>query len=385
MSKLTAVDDAYVDDTVTFASLGLDPRISEAVVQLGFKNPTLIQSKAIPLALEEKCDIIAKASTGSGKTAAYLIPIIQTILDEYAAEGIISNNDGSHQFKAVILVPTKELSNQVASFCKLLLKNCGNLISLLNLADSYTPDVLKALIASKPEILITTPNKFLKLIENDDSLVDLSELQQTLRFICLDEVDLIFSYGYQEDLDKIVELLNIGKLNIQSFSMSATLNDEITSTIKTKFCKTPKVLKLNDDEVTKNKDKLIQYYIKTSEFDKFLMTFVILKLNLIKGKILVFVNNIERGYRLKLFLEQFGIKGCILNSELPINSRLHIIDQYNKNYYNLLIATDDSHGLEVDEREVQEAEEEEDVEVEQQQQKEEEQQEEEEEEEQQQS
>ncbi|OBA14621.1 P-loop containing nucleoside triphosphate hydrolase protein, partial [Hanseniaspora valbyensis NRRL Y-1626] len=92
----------------------------------------------------------------------------------------------------------------------------------------------------------------------------------------------------------------------------------------------------------KDKSKLAQYYINVSEFDKFLLCYVIFKLNLIKGKTLIFVNNIDRGYRLKLVLEQFGIRSCILNSELPANSRQHIVDEFNKNVYNLLIATDDT-------------------------------------------
>ncbi|GMM35859.1 ATP-dependent DNA/RNA helicase [Saccharomycopsis crataegensis] len=345
MSNIKVADDIYVDDAVTFDSLNLDPRISQAIKQLGFKNPTLIQSKAIPLAVEDKSDIIAKASTGSGKTAAYLLPILHSILQEYGS------SSSTHEIKAVIFVPTRELSNQVNEFAKLLLKFCGNLINVLNLSNNYNNQVLKTFLDAKPEILITTPNKFLKLIEgqeDSDPLLNISDLQESLRFITLDEVDLILSYGYQEDLNKIVELLNLSKLNVQTFLMSATLTDDITVTLKETFCKNPKILKLNDEQVVKNKDKLIQYYIKTSEFDKFLLIFIILKLNLIKGKILLFVNNIERGYRLKLFLEQFGVKSCILNSELPINSRLHIIDQYNKNYYNLLIATDDVSSLEAD-------------------------------------
>ena len=102
-------------------------------------------------------------------------------------------------------------------------------------------------------------------------------------------------------------------------------------------------MKLNDDAA--NQNKLVQYYAKTTEFDKFLLAYVIFKLNLIKGKTIVFVNNIDRGYRLKLFLEQFGIRCCILNSELPINSRLHIVEEFNKNVYHLLIATDETNEL----------------------------------------
>lgn len=75
------------------------------------------------------------------------------------------------------------------------------------------------------------------------------------------------------------------------------------------------------------------------------MIYVILKLKLIKGKCIVFVADIDRGYRLKLFLEQFGTRSCVLNSELPINSRIHVVEEFNKNVYEIIIATDDNEIL----------------------------------------
>ena len=99
---------------------------------------------------------------------------------------------------------------------------------------------------------------------------------------------------------------------------------------------------------------------RCSEVDKFLLTYVILKLKLIKGKCILFVNDVDRCYRLKLFLEQFSIKSCVLNSELPLNSRLvnylsrccyelnspmprmHIVQEFNKGIYDYIIATDES-------------------------------------------
>jgi ATP-dependent RNA helicase DDX56/DBP9 len=78
--------------------------------------------------------------------------------------------------------------------------------------------------------------------------------------------------------------------------------------------------------------------------DKFLLTYVMLKLKLIKGKCILFVNDVDRCYRLKLFLEQFSIKSCVLNAELPLNSRVHIVQEFNKGVYDYIIATDESAG-----------------------------------------
>lgn len=325
MSTTTAASSTYLDEDTTWKSLNLDPRLLQAIDQLGFENPTLIQSSAIPLALEEKRDIIAKASTGSGKTAAYAIPVIQNLLLDNSGPGV----------KSIVLVPTRELSNQVFQFIEQLIKHSNKKIGILNLSSSYSDQVLNSLLANKPEIIISTPNKLIQILEmNEEKIpIDLS----SVRNLTIDEVDLILSFGYLEDLAKLESYLPVKK-NLQTFLMSATINDDINE-LKTKFCTKPAILKL-DDEQSSN-DKLVQFYAKTTEFDKFLLSYVIFKLNLIKGKTIVFVNNIDRGYRLKLFLEQFGIRCCILNSELPINSRLHIVEEFNKNVYHLLIATDE--------------------------------------------
>jgi ATP-dependent RNA helicase DDX56/DBP9 len=98
-----------------------------------------------------------------------------------------------------------------------------------------------------------------------------------------------------------------------------------------------------------------------SETDKFLLLYVILKLRLVKGKCIIFVNDVDRCYRVKLFLEQFSIKSCVLNSELPLNSRFvhplvlkiwkwlnasryHVVQEFNKGVYDYIIATDESGG-----------------------------------------
>jgi len=80
---------------------------------------------------------------------------------------------------------------------------------------------------------------------------------------------------------------------------------------------------------------------RCAEDEKFLLIYVIFKLKLIKGKCIIFVADIDRCYRLKLYLEQFGIRSCILNSELPVNSRIHVVEEFNKNVYDIIIAADE--------------------------------------------
>lgn len=342
--KVEQASEAYIDDSTSFESLNLDPRLLQAVKRNGFLHPTLIQSHAIPLALQQKRDIIAKAATGSGKTLTYLIPVIQTILNHKES---LQNVDGlnSSQTMGIILVPTRELASQVFGVLEKMTLYCSKDIRSLNVSSDISTSVLNTLLLEKPEIIVATPAKLVTLLETNTAAVSLDEL----KFLVIDEVDLVLTFGYEEDLAKIAQYLPLKK-NLQTFLMSATLNDEIQN-LKQQFCRFPAILKFNDDEISKDQNKLAQYYVKTGEFDKFLLCYVIFKLNLIKGKTLVFVNNIDRGYKLKLVLEQFGIKSCILNSELPINSRQHIVDQFNKNLFHILIATDDTNYIKEEDNE----------------------------------
>lgn len=105
----------------------------------------------------------------------------------------------------------------------------------------------------------------------------------------------------------------------------------------------PAILKLSEAP-SANESQLIQYIIKCPENDKFLLTYFILKLKIHpfgSGKCIIFVNDIDRCYKLKLFLEQFGIKCCTLNSGLPLKSRYHIVQEFNRGVYDYVIATDE--------------------------------------------
>ncbi|SCU90557.1 LADA_0F04940g1_1 [Lachancea dasiensis] len=335
----------HVDDAADFESFHLDSRLLQAIKYNGFEKPTLIQSSAIPLALEQKRDVIAKASTGSGKTLAYLIPLIQTILLHKLSQ---TDEGSSQKTLGIILVPTRELAQQVQSMLNKLILYCSKEVHSLNLSSQLADNVLTSLLLDGPEVLISTPSKLLNVLETKSNALSVD----ALKVLVIDEVDLVLTFGYEDDLNQIAKYLPLKK-NLQTFLMSATLNEDIQE-LKSRFCRSPAILKLNDDEINKDQSKLIQYYVKVSEFDKFLLCYVIFKLSLIKGKTLIFVNSIDRGYRLKLVLEQFGVRSCILNSELPANSRQHIVEEFNKNVYQLLIATDDTEYIKEEDEDHQE-------------------------------
>lgn len=89
------------------------------------------------------------------------------------------------------------------------------------------------------------------------------------------------------------------------------------------------------------------------EDEKFLLAFIIFKLKLVKGKCLIFVNDVDRSYRLKLFLEQFQVRSCILNSELPVTSRAHVLEEFNRGVYDIIIASDEKSAMGAEEKDVE--------------------------------
>ncbi|KAB5594799.1 ATP-dependent RNA helicase [Ceratobasidium theobromae] len=297
----------------------IDSRLLRALADLGFARPTLVQSKAIPLALEGK-DILARARTGSGKTAAYCIPIVQKILNSKTV-------GNAHQAtRAVVLVPTRELADQVTKYLKGLLAYCDKEVNAVNIAGGSSVHVQRMVLAEKPDLIVATPSRLLALIQS--------------KSLVIDEADLILSYGHDGDVKQILSGGYLPKL-YQTFLMSATMTKDV-ETLKGIALRNPAILKL--EECEDEAANLAQYAVRCSEVDKFLLIYVILKLKLVKGKCLIFVNNVDRGYRVKLFLEQFSIKSCVLNSELPLNTRFHIVQEFNKGVYDYIIATDETGG-----------------------------------------
>ncbi|WVQ82542.1 ATP-dependent RNA helicase DBP9 [Cryptococcus sp. DSM 104549] len=350
-SKSTQPSGALLDSELSFSqppfSTLIDSRILVALADLKFAHPTLVQAKAIPLLLEGK-DVLARARTGSGKTAAYAVPAVQRVLE---AKGALSPASPEYQAtRAVILVPTKELALQVTTFIKGVTKYCEGQVECVNMAAGGT-SVQRVLLNDKPDILISTPTKLLSTLQS--KTLSLSQLC----FLAIDEADLLLSYGFKDDLTRIMDPTAgyVPKLGVQGCLMSATLSEDVAD-VKGLVLRNPAILTLSEPATASS--LLTQHYTHTSERDKFLLIYVLLKLKLIRGKSIIFVNDVERGYRVKLFLEQFGVKCCVVNSELPLASRYHVVEEFNRGVYDVVVATDEGAGGE-DEGDVKDEEEEE--------------------------
>lgn len=198
------------------------------------------------------------------------------------------------------------------------------------MTDKISEAAQRSLLSNSPDIVVSTPARTWSNISSSALSLD------KLTHLVLDEADLVLSYGYEDDLRNVSKKLPKG---IQTILMSATLTTEVT-TLKDMFAHSPVVLNLEEKDA--EGEGIEQYVVKCAEDEKFLLIYVIFKLKLIKGKSIIFVSDVDRCYRLKLYFEQFGIRSCILNSELPVNSRIHVVEEFNKNVYDIIIACDEN-------------------------------------------
>ncbi|XP_060825613.1 probable ATP-dependent RNA helicase DDX56 [Bombus pascuorum] len=317
------VDDENETKPKSFFELELDDRILKAIAKLGWVEPTLIQEKAIPLMMEGK-DILIRARTGSGKTAAFTIPLIQKILWNKRMQK-------KQEIKGLIVAPSKELCKQIHDVIICLTAKCSREVKAIDVSPQLDLSAQKPLLAEKPDIVIGTPSRLLQHLKANNM-----KLNQSLETLIIDEADLVFSFGYE---DEIKSLLNYLPMVYQAALASATLSEDVV-TLKKLVLRNPAILKLEEPPLAPL-SQLLHYSLAAEEDDKAAILYALLKLHLIRGKTIIFVNIVDRCYKLKLFLEQFGIPTCVLNSELPAVSRCRAVTQFNSGTYDIIIASDE--------------------------------------------
>ena len=314
-----------------FHEMGLDDRVLKAIAKLGWCEPTLIQQKAIPLILEGK-DVLAKGRTGSGKTGAFVIPVVQKILES-------KKTSVEQSVKALLLAPTRELAGQIYQAVVDLTRSCGRVVRCVDVStQAGTLEAQKPLLVGDlPDIVVGTPARILGHLKAGHL-----NLTESLEMIVIDEADLIFSFGHENDLRGI---LSAGlPSTYQAVLTSATLTEDVTR-LKKLVLHNPVSLKLEEPSLP-DASQLTQYKITLEQEDKFVLIYALFKLKLIQGKTIIFVNNVDKCYQVKLYLEQFGIPVCVLNSELPTASRCHIVSQFNKGIYDVIVASDEKFLIE---------------------------------------
>ncbi len=316
-------------NTVSFADLQLAPQILKALDEAGYKTPTPIQAQAIPVVLKGE-DLMAGAQTGTGKTAAFSLPLLQQLLPHASA----STSPAKHPVRALILVPTRELAVQVEESVKMYAKYT-NLRSLVVYGGvdikTQTPHLKTGV-----EILVATPGRLLDHIEQKTVLLN------QVQMLVLDEADRMLDMGFMPALKRILALLPRRR---QSLMFSATFSNEIKK-LSEDFLIYPSLIEVARSNAT-SENITQKVYLVASEDKHALLA------KLLKGddasQVIVFTKTKLTASRLTRQLQREGIAADAIHGDRSQLERQQTLESFKQGKVTVLIATDvAARGLDID-------------------------------------
>ncbi len=302
-----------------FGSLELDRKVVTALTDMGFEEPSPIQSQTIPIVLEGK-DVIGQAQTGTGKTAAFGIPVIQRIQTEQ--KGV----------QALIMTPTRELAIQVSEE----LSKIGRLkrIKTLPVYGGQPIDRQIRSLRAGIHIVVGTPGRLLDHIRRQTIRLD------SIRFLVLDEADEMLDMGFVEDMEEIMRHLPETR---QTLLFSATMPPTIRALSK-KYMKDPTTVTVNREALTV--PLIDQYYYETR--DKLDGLCLVLDAE-VSGKLIVFCRTKKSVDELASSLESRGYMADGLHGDLSQNQRDRVMKRFREGKSDILVATDvAARGLDIE-------------------------------------
>lgn len=311
----------------TFSSLELDESLLTALEEKGYQRPTAIQADAIPAAMDGR-DILGSAPTGTGKTAAFLLPAIQHLLDYPRKK--------SGPPRILILTPTRELAMQVAEQAKELCAHTHLDIATITGGVAYMNHA--EVFSENQDIVVATTGRLLQYIkeENFDC--------RAVEMLILDEADRMLDMGFANDIETIAGETRWRK---QTLLFSATLEGNAVIDFAQRILNEP--VELNADPSRRERKKIQQFYYHADNLEhKTTLLAALLKQDDVK-KSIVFVRKRERVRELVTALEKQGIKCSYLEGEMAQTQRNDAIKRLESGKMNVLVATDvASRGLDLD-------------------------------------
>ncbi len=303
---------------MTFEELDLIEPILKALKEKGYKNPSPIQEQSIPILLGRN-DLLGCAQTGTGKTAAFSIPILQFLTLEKEKSGPI------RKIRALVVTPTRELAIQIADSFTAYGKFTGltNTVIFGGVKQYSQEKALKR----KPEILVATPGRLLDLI--NQGIISLRDLE----FFVLDEADQMLDMGFLNDIKKIIAKLPAKR---QSLFFSATMPKNIRE-LSHKILKSPKTVTIKPEQATAEKVEQAVYMISQKDKPKLLT-------NLINAapvkSILIFGRTKHGCNKVVKFLEKNNISAAAIHGNKSQAARVKALEGFKNKEIKALVATD---------------------------------------------
>jgi ATP-dependent RNA helicase DeaD len=303
-----------------FNELHLGSDILKALMKLKFNKLTPIQVESIPLLLKG-LDVMGQAQTGTGKTAAYGIPLV-------------SKMDSSHSnVQGLVITPTRELTIQVSQRLKRYARYSAIKIVAIYGGDKISKQT--SLIEKEVQIIVGTPGRLIDLIKKQ--LIDL----RFVKVLVIDEADKMFDMGFKDDVTYIISKLPYVR---QTSLWSATLNDEVTS-YANRFMRRPRKILISKEEIAKA--QIEQYFINVTNDTKFFTLIKLLRTHNI-DQALIFCNTRKTTEELASKLQEVGIPVHAFHGLLSQTKRKELVVNFQRKKINYLVSTDiASRGLDI--------------------------------------
>lgn len=306
----------------TFQQMGLKKEILDAIGEMGFEQPTSIQEKAIPIIIDSQQDIIGRAQTGTGKTGAFGIPILQKL------------NLKSDHIQALVLCPTRELCIQITKEIQNFAKNLQP-VKVVPVYGGASMDTQVYGLKQKPQIVVGTPGRTLDLINRKKLKLD------ELQWLVLDEADEMLSMGFKDDMDAILATISPEK---QTLLFSATLPPEIVRMVKT-YMQNP--IEVAAEQIQTGAENVTHHYYEVNARDRYVALKRILDMHPDIYAI-VFCRTRAETKEIAEKLSAEGYNSDALHGDLSQQQREYTMNRFRNRTLQLLIATDvAARGLDV--------------------------------------
>lgn len=311
---------------MSFASFALDPRLQNSLLQLGYHQPTAVQQQCIPLVLQGK-DVLAAAQTGTGKTAAFVLPLLQLLLNQANAVNFL-------QARALILTPTRELAQQVFESVQSYGQSLMLKTAVFYGGASIRPQYDAA--ARGLDILVATPGRLLDHLHQ--GTVSLDELQ----YLVLDEADRMLDMGFLPDIQRILKRLPASR---QTLFFSATFSKSVKA-LATSLLNQPEHIEVARANSAADKVDQLVYQVD-SQRKRELLSYLIGSRQW--TQVLVFCRTRDGAEKLSKQLRLDGIEAGAIHGDKSQGARLKALTDFKTHKLNVLVATDvAARGLDIE-------------------------------------
>ncbi|MGX5684415.1 DEAD/DEAH box helicase [Chryseobacterium cucumeris] len=302
---------------MSFESLGLSHNIIRSVKKLGYLKPFPIQEQAVPVILHGK-DLMGIAQTGSGKTACFVMPILEKLQNAEVKK--------DRNVQVLILVPTRELAIQIDEVFKAFTDNLKREVRTMAVYGgvSINPQ-MKGMFGV--EVLIATPGRLLDLIDHNALSIS------GIKHLVIDEADKMFQLGFGEEMNKLFAMMPVAK---QTTLFSATLNDKV-SEMKERLSINPVIIEIKKEEVEIDNIEQLAYHVAPENKGPFLR--YLIKEKKVE-KALVFVSSTRSADNLVEKLKKNKIKAVAIHSQKSQGARRNNLEEFKLNGAQILVATD---------------------------------------------